>query len=70
MPIPCHGSQGPTAAARLQNGRHPADRENRSEPLTYRPFVIGLSTISALAISGVITGVLALAAGIFILIGR
>ena len=32
--------------------------------------VIGLSTISALAISGVITGVLALAAGIFILIGR
>jgi len=32
--------------------------------------VIGLSTIAALAISGVITGVLALAAGIFILIGR
>ena len=32
--------------------------------------VIGLSTIFALAISGVITGVLALAAGIFILIGR
>jgi hypothetical protein len=32
--------------------------------------VIGLSTISGLAISGVITGVLALAAGIFILIGR
>jgi hypothetical protein len=32
--------------------------------------VIGLSTISALAISRVITGVLALAAGIFILIGR
>ena len=32
--------------------------------------VIGLSTISAIAISGVITGVLALAAGIFILIGR
>ena len=31
--------------------------------------VIGLSTISALAISGVITG-MALAAGIFILIGR
>src|SRR4029434_6547638 len=25
--IPCHGSQGPTAAARLQNGRHSADRE-------------------------------------------
>ena len=32
--------------------------------------VIGLSTIAAFAISGVITGVLALAAGIFILIGR
>jgi|HubBroStandDraft_2_1064218.scaffolds.fasta_scaffold217284_1 hypothetical protein len=32
--------------------------------------VIGLSTISSLAISGVITGVLALAAGIFILVGR
>ena len=32
--------------------------------------VIGLSTISAIAISGVVTGVLALAAGIFILIGR
>ena len=32
--------------------------------------VIGLSTIFALAISGVITGVLALVAGIFILIGR
>jgi hypothetical protein len=32
--------------------------------------VIGLSTIATLAISGVITGVLALAAGIFILIGR
>ena len=32
--------------------------------------VIGLSTIAALAISGVITGILALAAGIFILIGR
>jgi hypothetical protein len=32
--------------------------------------VIGLSTIAALAISGVITGVLALAAGIFIPIGR
>jgi hypothetical protein len=32
--------------------------------------VIGLSAIFALAISGVITGVLALAAGIFILIGR
>jgi hypothetical protein len=32
--------------------------------------VIGLSTISGLAIPGVITGVLALAAGIFILIGR
>jgi hypothetical protein len=32
--------------------------------------VIGLSTTFALAISGVITGVLALVAGIFILIGR
>jgi hypothetical protein len=32
--------------------------------------VIGLSTIAGFAISGVITGVLALAAGIFILIGR
>ena len=32
--------------------------------------VIGLSTIATLAISEVITGVLALAAGIFILIGR
>jgi hypothetical protein len=32
--------------------------------------VIGLSTIAALAIPGVIIGVLALAAGIFILIGR
>jgi hypothetical protein len=32
--------------------------------------VIGLSTIAALAISEAITGVLALAAGIFILIGR
>jgi hypothetical protein len=32
--------------------------------------VIGLSTIATLAIPGVITGVLALAAGIFILIGR
>jgi hypothetical protein len=32
--------------------------------------VIGLSTISALAISGVTTGVMALAAGIFILLGR
>ena len=32
--------------------------------------VIGLSTISGLSIPGVITGVLALAAGIFILIGR
>jgi len=38
--------------------------------LTIYLIVIGLSTISALAISGVITGVLALAAGIFILIGR
>ena len=32
--------------------------------------VIGLSAIAGFAISGVITGVLALAAGIFILIGR
>ena len=32
--------------------------------------VIGLSTISGLAIPGVITGVLALAAGTFILIGK
>jgi hypothetical protein len=32
--------------------------------------VIGLSTIAGFAASGVITGVLALAAGIFILIGR
>jgi hypothetical protein len=32
--------------------------------------VIGLSTIAGLAIPGVITGVLALAAGILILIGR
>jgi hypothetical protein len=32
--------------------------------------VIGLSTIAAFAISGVITGILALAAGVFILIGR
>jgi hypothetical protein len=32
--------------------------------------VISLSTIAALAISGVITGVLALAADIFIFIGR
>ena len=32
--------------------------------------VIGLSAIAGFAISGVITGILALAAGIFILIGR
>ncbi|CCB87187.1 MULTISPECIES: hypothetical protein [Parachlamydia] len=32
--------------------------------------LIGLSSVAGLAIPGIITGILALAAGIFILIGR
>ena len=67
--MPMASGDCPTASSSL-----PITRSSQKSPvsstLAIYLIVIGLSTIAALAISGVITGVLALAAGIFILIRR